>query len=85
MLQKLVGKVATDRCQNNVSMNEKRDLAPALSMFRHKYASIKFGLFNSDNPKAWISQAEHYFEFYEIAEKYKLCLASLYLDGEALE
>ncbi|KAG5616973.1 hypothetical protein H5410_016797 [Solanum commersonii] len=36
-------------------------------------------------PKTWIFQAEHYFEFYEIAEKYKLSLASLYLDGEALE
>lgn len=35
--------------------------------------------------QAWIFQAEHYFEFYEIAENYKLSLASLYLDGKALE
>ncbi|XP_049388498.1 uncharacterized protein LOC125852858, partial [Solanum stenotomum] len=52
---------------------------------QNKYASINFGRFCGDNPEAWIFQAEHYFEFYEITEKYKLSLASLYLDGEALE
>ncbi|KAH0752122.1 hypothetical protein KY285_005270 [Solanum tuberosum] len=85
ILQGLVGKIATARPQNNVPMYENRDLSPAPPTFRHKYASINFGRFCGDNPEAWIFQAEHYFEFYEIAEKYKLSLASLYLDGEALE
>ncbi|KAG5581719.1 hypothetical protein H5410_052346 [Solanum commersonii] len=66
-------------------MNENRGLSPAPPMFRHKHASIKFGRFCGDNPEAWIFQAKHYFEFYEIVEKYKLSFASLYLDGEALE
>ncbi|KAH0686387.1 hypothetical protein KY290_017973 [Solanum tuberosum] len=80
ILQGLVGKIATVRPQNKVPMYENRDLSPAPPMFRHKYASINFGWFCGDNPKAWIFQAEHYFEFYEIAETYKLSLASLALE-----
>ncbi|KAH0714558.1 hypothetical protein KY284_007463 [Solanum tuberosum] len=85
ILQGFVGKIATARPQNKVSINENRDLSSAPPMFRQKYTSINFGRFCGDNPEAWILQAEHYFEFYEIAEKYKLSLASWYLDGEALE
>ncbi|KAH0678983.1 hypothetical protein KY284_020068 [Solanum tuberosum] len=66
-------------------MNENIGPSPAPPMFRDKNASIKFGRFCGDNPEAWIFQAEHYFEFYEIAEKYKLSFALLYLDGETLE
>ncbi|KAH0632948.1 hypothetical protein KY284_035734 [Solanum tuberosum] len=66
-------------------MKENRDPSPAPPMFRIKHASIKFGWFCGDNIVAWIFQAEHYFEFYEITEKYKLSLVSLYLDGEAFE
>ncbi|WMV51161.1 hypothetical protein MTR67_044546 [Solanum verrucosum] len=85
ILQGLIGKIATAMPQNKVSIYENRDLSPTPPMCHHKYASINFGRFYGDNPEAWIFQAEHYFEFYEIAEKYKLSLASLYLDGEALE
>ncbi|WMV20519.1 hypothetical protein MTR67_013904 [Solanum verrucosum] len=77
ILQGLVGKIATVRPQNKVPMYENRDLSLAPPMFRHKYASINFGRFCGDNLEAWIFQAEHYFEFYEIIEK----LGTLYSEG----
>ncbi|KAH0633170.1 hypothetical protein KY284_035956 [Solanum tuberosum] len=64
---------------------QRRYLSPAPPMFHHKYTSINFGRFCGDNIEAWIFYAEYYFEFYEIAKKYKLSQAALYLDGEALE
>lgn len=45
---------------------------------------MEFPRFCGENPKLWISQAECYFDFYEIAENHKLSLASSYLDGAAL-
>lgn len=55
-------------------MKENREPSPPPRMFHHKYVSKKFGRFCGDNPEAWIVQAEHYFEFYKIAENNKLSL-----------
>ncbi|KAH0657609.1 hypothetical protein KY289_026357 [Solanum tuberosum] len=44
----------------------------------------KLWQFRGENPKAWIVQAEHYFNFYKIEEDQKLIVVSHYLDGEAL-
>ncbi|OIT32915.1 hypothetical protein A4A49_58387, partial [Nicotiana attenuata] len=41
--------------------------------------------FRGGNPEAWVLEAERYFEFYSIADEFKLSLASSYLDVEALE
>ncbi|KAH0682530.1 hypothetical protein KY290_021108 [Solanum tuberosum] len=43
ILKELVGKVATIRPQNKLSMNENRGPSPAPPMFCDKNASIKFG------------------------------------------
>ncbi|XP_016465312.1 uncharacterized protein LOC107788161 isoform X3 [Nicotiana tabacum] len=47
--------------------------------------SVTIPRFNGDNPKAWIFQVEQYFTRYNIFSDHKLSLASLYLDGEALD
>ncbi|KAH0758726.1 hypothetical protein KY290_022219 [Solanum tuberosum] len=49
-----------------------------------KPSTIEFQRFCGKNPELWISQAEQYFDFYEIAENHKLSLALSYLDGAAL-
>ncbi|KAL3358901.1 hypothetical protein AABB24_015807 [Solanum stoloniferum] len=45
----------------------------------------KLWQFRGENLEAWIIQAEHYFDFYNIEEDQKLTVASFYLDGEALD
>ncbi|KAH0675447.1 hypothetical protein KY290_026920 [Solanum tuberosum] len=45
----------------------------------------KLWQFRGENLEAWIVQAEHYFDFYNIEEDQKLTVASFYLDGEALD
>ncbi|KAK6777796.1 hypothetical protein RDI58_024514 [Solanum bulbocastanum] len=49
ILQEFVGKVATIRLQNKVSMKENRGPSPAPPMFRDKHASTKFGRFCGNN------------------------------------
>ncbi|KAH0775685.1 hypothetical protein KY290_007096 [Solanum tuberosum] len=49
-----------------------------------KPSTLEFQRFCGENSEFWISQAEQYFDFYEIAENHKLSLASSYLDGAAL-
>ncbi|XP_049358495.1 uncharacterized protein LOC125823113 [Solanum verrucosum] len=69
-----------------------KDLAEIRSMLRKlvgnlpmsKSGTVEFQRFCGENTELWISQAEHYFNFYEIAENNKLYLASSYLDGAAL-
>ncbi|PHU16007.1 hypothetical protein BC332_17212 [Capsicum chinense] len=51
---------------------------------RSKPTMVEFPRFCGENPELWISKAERYFDFYEIAENHKLSLASSYLDGVAL-
>ncbi|OIT29252.1 hypothetical protein A4A49_16113 [Nicotiana attenuata] len=46
--------------------------------------SVELRRFRGGNPEAWVLEAERYFEFYSIADEFKLSLASCYLDGEAL-
>nr|XP_009762266.1 PREDICTED: uncharacterized protein LOC104214313 [Nicotiana sylvestris] len=55
------------------------------SPLRHKPVPVKFGHFHGDVPKAWIFQADRYFDFYGIIKEEKLNIASFYLDGKALE
>lgn len=52
---------------------------------RHKLAFVEFGRFNGSRPEAWIFQAKHFFDFYDILAEHKLTVASFYLDGEALK
>ncbi|KAH0781188.1 hypothetical protein KY290_000786 [Solanum tuberosum] len=69
-----------------------KDLAEIRSMLHElvgnlptsKPSTLKFQRFCGENSEFWISQAEQYFDFYEIAENHKLSLASYYLDGAAL-
>ncbi|KAM3198731.1 hypothetical protein P3L10_034530 [Capsicum annuum] len=51
---------------------------------RSKPTPVEFPRFCGENPELWISRAERYFDFYEVAEENKLSLASCYLDGAAL-
>ncbi|PHT79737.1 hypothetical protein T459_17789 [Capsicum annuum] len=51
---------------------------------RSKPTPVEFTRFCGENPELWMSKAESYFDFYEIAENHKLSLASSYLDGAAL-
>ncbi|KAH0642012.1 hypothetical protein KY289_032986 [Solanum tuberosum] len=59
--------------------------APTAPTLRHKPASVELGRFGSENPEAWLFQAERYFDFYGIAAAHRMTLASFYLDGEALD
>ncbi|KAM3322007.1 hypothetical protein P3S67_003158 [Capsicum chacoense] len=51
---------------------------------RSKPTPVEFPRFCGENPELWISKAESYFDFYEIADNHKLSLASSYLDGASL-
>jgi len=45
---------------------------------------VKIPRFNGDDPATWVFQVEQYFTHYNIFSDRKLSLASLYLDGDAL-
>lgn len=66
-----------------------KELAEIRSMLQqliatNKPSPMEFQRFCGENPELWISQAERYFDCYEIGENHKLSFASSYLDGAAM-
>ncbi|OIT26004.1 hypothetical protein A4A49_55957, partial [Nicotiana attenuata] len=74
MLQELVGKMARTALQSLPRLHASMEAT-----------SIKIPRFNGDDPAAWVFQVERYFTRYNIFPDHKLSLASLYMDGEALD
>ncbi|KAH0699129.1 hypothetical protein KY284_013344 [Solanum tuberosum] len=50
----------------------------------NKSSPMEFQRFCGENLELWISQAERYFDCYEIGENHKLSFASSYLEGAAM-
>ncbi|GKD26940.1 hypothetical protein Tco_1233154, partial [Tanacetum coccineum] len=46
---------------------------------------IAFPTFNDGDPRGWILKAEKYFHYYDILEEEKVNVASMHLEGDALD
>ncbi|VFQ67522.1 unnamed protein product, partial [Cuscuta campestris] len=53
--------------------------------FRPPYAKIEFPKFSGGDPRGWILKAEKYFRYYETPDEEKVDIASMYLEGDALD
>ncbi|VFQ64861.1 unnamed protein product [Cuscuta campestris] len=53
--------------------------------FQPLYAKIEFPKFSGGDPRGWILKAEKYFRYYETPDEEKVDIASMYLEGDALD
>ncbi|KAL4308599.1 hypothetical protein GQ457_01G021920 [Hibiscus cannabinus] len=51
----------------------------------HKHALVHMARFSGKNPERWVSQADRYFDFYNIREDDWMTIASFYFDEEAAD
>ncbi|PWA77496.1 retrotransposon gag domain, Retroviral aspartyl protease [Artemisia annua] len=52
----------------------------------HKpYNKIDFPIFSSGDPRGWLLKAEKYFRYYQIPDEEKVEIASMHLEGDALD
>ncbi|PWA71311.1 hypothetical protein CTI12_AA281900 [Artemisia annua] len=52
----------------------------------HKpYNKIDFPIFSSGDPHGWLLKAEKYFKYYQIPDEEKVEIASMHLEGDALD
>ncbi|XP_028780228.1 uncharacterized protein LOC114736538 [Neltuma alba] len=59
---------------------------PESALRRHMpYTKIDFPKFSGGDPRGWILKAEKYFRYYETPEEMKVDVASMYLEGDALD
>lgn len=49
------------------------------------YNKIDFPIFNGGDPRGWILKAEKYFKYYQIPDTEKVEIASMHLEGDALD
>jgi hypothetical protein len=49
------------------------------------YNKIDFPIFSGGDPRGWVLKAEKYFKFYQTPEDEKVDVASMYLEGDALD
>jgi hypothetical protein len=49
------------------------------------YNKIDFPVFSGGDPRGWVLKAEKYFKFYQTPEDEKVDVASMYLEGDALD
>lgn len=49
------------------------------------YNKIDFPAFSGGDPRGWILKAEKYFRYYQIPDKEKVEIASMHLEGDALD
>ncbi|KAD1573182.1 hypothetical protein E3N88_42611 [Mikania micrantha] len=49
------------------------------------YNKIDFPVFSGGDPRGWLLKAEKYFRYYQIPDEVKVEIASMYLEGDALD
>nr|GEV55516.1 retrotransposon Gag domain, retroviral aspartyl protease [Tanacetum cinerariifolium] len=49
------------------------------------YNKIDFSIFSSGDPHGWLMKAEKYFRYYQIPDEEKVEIASMHLEGDALD
>jgi len=52
---------------------------------RPPHAKIEFPKFSGGDPRGWVLKVEKYFRYYDIPEDDKVDIASVYLEGDALD
>ncbi|CAH9112200.1 unnamed protein product [Cuscuta europaea] len=52
---------------------------------RRPYAKVDFPKFDGGDPRGWILKAEKYFRYYQVPDNQKVEIASMSLEGEALD
>ena len=50
-----------------------------------KYAKLDFPRFDNDDPSGWIYKCERFYNFYAIEEDDGIYVASIYIEGRALD
>lgn len=68
----------------NVCLSARSNSSGALTV-RHKPTTVELSHFNGQKVDVWLFQVEHYFKFYSILHVHQLPLASIHLEGEALD
>ncbi|GKD20019.1 retrotransposon gag domain, retroviral aspartyl protease [Tanacetum coccineum] len=51
----------------------------------YKYNKIDFLIFSGGDPRGWLLKAEKYFRYYQIPDEEKVEIASMHLEGDALD
>ncbi|GJY71259.1 retrotransposon gag domain, retroviral aspartyl protease [Tanacetum coccineum] len=51
----------------------------------YKYNKIDFPIFSGGDPRGWLLKAEKYFRYYQIPDEEKVEIASMHLEGDALD
>ena len=59
--------------------------APATMHTQTKFSKQNFSTFNGENPTGWVYKCERVFKYDEVPEQEKVGIASIHLEGKALD
>ncbi|GKE18502.1 hypothetical protein Tco_1426079, partial [Tanacetum coccineum] len=73
-----------DRSSNGSGKQDEGDSSWHYQRYR-PHNKITFPTFSDGDPRGWILKAEKYFRYYDIPEEEKVDVASMHLEGDALD
>nr|GEV15184.1 retrotransposon Gag domain, retroviral aspartyl protease [Tanacetum cinerariifolium] len=73
------------RSRSRSSRNGKGESSWRVRQPQRPYNKIDFLIFSSRDPRGWLMKAEKYFRYYQIPDEEKVEIASMHLEGDALD
>nr|GEZ01440.1 retrotransposon Gag domain, retroviral aspartyl protease [Tanacetum cinerariifolium]GFA23000.1 retrotransposon Gag domain, retroviral aspartyl protease [Tanacetum cinerariifolium] len=74
-----------ERSRSKSSRNDESESSWRGRQPQRPYNKIDFPIFSSGDPRGWLMKAEKYFRYYQIPDEEKVEIASMHLEGEALD
>ncbi|KAL4284928.1 hypothetical protein GQ457_16G014540 [Hibiscus cannabinus] len=92
LLQEVLGKLSATPSQKAL-VGDLKDSSSSFTdgsvgasvLGNHKPALVHMARFSGTNPEHWVSQADRYFDFYNIREDDRMTISSFYFDEEAAD
>nr|GFC27336.1 retrotransposon Gag domain, retroviral aspartyl protease [Tanacetum cinerariifolium] len=74
-----------ERSRSRSSRNGEGEISWRGRQPQRPYNKIDFSIFSSGDPRGWLMKAEKYFSYYQIPDEEKVEIASMHLEGDALD